>query len=237
MVSHELRTPISAIVQSTSNIEKYKDRLSEAQKDQLLDIIANNAKLMTQLIEDLLLTSRLDEQRLKIEWKVYQPFEVLQIVLNQLESLRKSKTITIQVDVNENLELLGDPKQIGQIFRIFLDNALKYSNEETTVQVAAIDHYKGKYNSHGCDGVLLHFHDSGRGIREKDLPYLFERFFRSEDVHQIPGTGLGLAIAQELTSLHQGEIFVESMFRKGSTFFVFLPRLSKPPKNFDMNVK
>ncbi|MFQ5904425.1 MAG: ATP-binding protein, partial [Candidatus Binatia bacterium] len=228
-VSHELRTPISAIVQSTSNIEKYKKRLSEAQQDQLLDIISRNATLMAKLIDDLLLVSRIDEHRITVEWRKYRPLEILQDVLTELESGRKAKAIAIHVDVDKEIQLLGDRQKIGQIFRIFLDNALKYSYEQTAIKVKVIDHYKGPYNPQARDGVLLQFHDSGRGIREKDMSFLFERFFRSEDVREIPGTGLGLAIAQELTGLHEGEIFVESEFGKGSIFSVFLPRLTKLP--------
>jgi len=73
--------------------------------------------------------------------------------------------------------------------------------------------------------VLFQFKDYGLGIPEKDMSHLFERFFRSEQVGEISGTGLGLSIARELTHLHSGEIFVESEFEKGSTFFVFLPRI------------
>ncbi|MFQ6125651.1 MAG: PAS domain S-box protein [Candidatus Heimdallarchaeota archaeon] len=226
-VSHELRTPISAIAQSINNIMKYKERLSEEQQDKLLGMISRNVKLMTQLIDDLLFISRMDEKRIEIERKQLRPLEVLQEVLTQLEPSRKAKAITVEVEVDENIELVGDHQKIGQIFRIFLDNALKYSDDQTRIKIEAIDHYQGPYNPEGRDGVLIHFHDSGRGIREKDLPYLFERFFRSEDVQEIPGTGLGLAIAQELTTLHQGEIFVKSEFGKGSTFSVFLPRLSE----------
>jgi len=66
----------------------------------------------------------------------------------------------------------------------------------------------------------------GRGIHKKDLPQLFERFYRAEDVQGIQGTGLGLSIAKELVESHKGAIFVESTYRKGSIFNVFLPYLS-----------
>lgn len=82
----------------------------------------------------------------------------------------------------------------------------------------------GKYNGRGTDGILFQFIDSGIGIREADIPKLFQRFFRAEDVRDIPGTGLGLPIALELARIHKGEIYVESTHGKGSTFSVFLPK-------------
>ena len=67
--------------------------------------------------------------------------------------------------------------------------------------------------------------DLGIGIHPKDLPFIFDRFFRSTSVNHIPGTGLGLTIAKELIELHQGKILVESEFGKGTTFLVFLPKV------------
>ena len=72
---------------------------------------------------------------------------------------------------------------------------------------------------------MIKVSDSGRGISKKDLPNIFDRFFRSSEVGNAQGTGLGLSIAKELVEHHNGQIYVESEFGKGSTFFVFLPRL------------
>ncbi|HEY0087852.1 MAG TPA: HAMP domain-containing sensor histidine kinase, partial [Candidatus Lokiarchaeia archaeon] len=80
------------------------------------------------------------------------------------------------------------------------------------------------YGSKDKDGIVFEFTDYGIGIRKEDIPNLFNRFFRSEDVREIPGTGLGLSIAKELTLLHDGKISVKSEYGKGSTFSVFLPK-------------
>ena len=87
---------------------------------------------------------------------------------------------------------------------------MKYSDKQTAIQINLTDQYREKYNPQTQDGVLIEFKDYGSGIKEKDLPYLFERFYRSDDVQRLPGTGLGLSIAQEFISLYQGEIFVKS---------------------------
>ena len=91
------------------------------------------------------------------------------------------------------------------------------------------DKYQGKYNPDGHDGILFQFSDQGRGIDKKDLPRIFTRFFRSEDVNSIPGTGLGLAIANDFAHLHQGKIYAESTYGEGTIISVFLPYLEKPP--------
>jgi len=227
ITSHELRTPISALSQSISNLQKYYEKLTEAEKKRLIDSLARNTEILTELTNDLLLISQLDQQKLKLEWIQYFPYNILHDVLDQLEQKRSAKEIEINIDVNQNIQLFGDPKRIGQIFQIFLDNSLKYSAKNTEIHIKAIDHYKGKYNSKNLDGLLMQFNDSGRGIRPEDIPYLFTPFFRSEEVRSIPGTGLGLSIALNLIQLQHGEIYVESTYGKGTTFFLFLPRLKK----------
>ncbi len=226
-VSHELRTPITVIIQSLHNLKKYESNISKGQQELLLSLMSQNAKVLEELVNDLLLVSRIDEKRLEIEWSQYQPLEVLNDILMQMEPNRSAKEISIEVEGNEQILLYGDSKRIGQVFRIIIDNAIKYSDEKTKIKIDVIDHYKGEYNKHKNDGVLVRFSDFGRGIHEKDLPFLFDRFFRSEDVNDIPGTGLGLPIARDLTRLHKGDIFVESEYGKGSTFFVFLPRFKE----------
>jgi len=227
--SHELRTPISVIIQSINNLMKYRQKLSEEDRLKLMEVLSRNALLMNQLIDGLLLISSIDQAKVTLNWINYRPKELLEDVLRDLEPLQKVKDITIEYEANKDFQLYGDPARISQIFRILVHNALKFSNENTKVRIKAIDHYTGKYNEKNADGILFEFKDEGRGIKENDISHLFQRFFRAEDVSDIPGIGLGLSIARELTELHQGEINVESTYGAGSTFFVFLPRLTSPP--------
>ena len=228
-VSHELRTPISVISQSISNLQKYKHKLTQEQEMEILMSLSRNTFLLTELVEDLLLLSRFDEEIVQLNWLSYNLSAVLLDVLSQLEPRFKAKNITIQTNLNESIQMLGDSRRIAQIFRIFIDNALKYSAEDTKLIIKAITSYAGKFNPSGIEGVLVQFIDEGRGIREEDIPNLFQRFFRSNDVSAIPGTGLGLSIARELALLHHGDTYVESTYGKGSSFYVFFPKFTTPP--------
>ncbi|MFX1514584.1 MAG: PAS domain S-box protein, partial [Promethearchaeota archaeon] len=225
--SHELRTPISAILQAITNIQRYKKKLSEEQHEKLLEIIKRNTSILNQITEELLLVSKFDEKQIQLEWSKFSLVETLQEVLIQLEPRCKIKNIAIEVTSDPCIQMYGDKQKIGQIWRILLDNALKYSPEETKIKITTENHYQGSFNQQKNDGILIQVVDEGRGIRKEDLPNIFDRFFRSEDVGKISGTGLGLSIARELIRLHKGEIFVESEFGKGSTFSIFLPRLEE----------
>lgn len=226
-VSHELRTPITVINQSIQNYEKYGEKLPEKTRSRLISAVSRNAKLLHELIEDLLLISRIDERRLKLNWQDYYPSQILSEVIDQLDPRKNARKISIISEVGLKSPLIGDPKRIAQIFRIILDNSIKYSKEGGLISIKGNDNYKGRFNPSLGDGVLLKFQDTGIGIPKKDIPKLFDRFFRSTQVGHITGSGLGLGIAKDLVKMHQGEIFIESRINEGTTVIIFLPRISK----------
>ncbi|MHA2431094.1 MAG: sensor histidine kinase [Promethearchaeota archaeon] len=224
-VSHELKNPIAVLLMSLNYVTTHREEITKEQEIKLRDGIMRNVNLLNKLVNDLLTLSRIEEKKMVLDWKKYSPIKIINDNLSLLEPNFKSKNISIQLDVNKDIVLYGDIARIDQIFRILIDNAWKYSKVGSNIIIKAIDHYSGKYNSKGIDGTLFHFIDSGIGIHPKDLPFIFDRFFRSSTVNHIPGTGLGLTIAKELIELHQGKIFVESEYGKGTTFLVFLPKV------------
>ncbi len=230
-VSHELRTPITVLLMSLEYLTKNNGDLKEDLKEKLMDGIIRNVHLLNELAEDILLISRIDENRLEMELKEYSPLEIINDILYLMEPIGKEKRIDFDIEVDEQIHLRGDPKRIDQVFRIIIDNAIKYSKENSKVEIHATNNYQGEYNLNKTSGVLFKFKDYGRGILKKDLPHIFERFFRAGNVNEIAGTGLGLAIAKELIEVHRGNIFVESEFEKGTTFCLFLPQINDL-KNF-----
>jgi PAS domain S-box-containing protein len=226
-VSHELRTPVSVLTMSIEFLENHSDKVTPEVEKKLREGISRNIYLLKDLIEDILTLSRIDEGKAKMEWNEYQPSLVLTDILTLMEPIGNQKNITFRVDISDEIKLYGDRKKIDQIFRIFIDNAIKYSKERNNIEIKAIDHYKGKYNPNTKDGVLFKIEDNGIGISEKDIPSIFQRFFRSDQVSDIPGTGLGLPIAEELIECHNGEVYVESEHGKGTIFYFFLPRIEK----------
>ena len=237
IVSHELRTPITAINLSLRNLQKFRDKMDEEQQIAIIDMSADSALVLTQMIEDLLITSSIEAGKVKIRWKPYRLSSIIENVLKVLNPRQEVKSLTIDVDINTKIMLNGDEKRINQIFRILLDNAIKYSERKSKILVKAIDNYNGEYNLNGVEGTLIKVFDSGRGIPKEDIPHIFDSFFRAKNVSDKRGSGLGLNIAQEMIYLHYGEIFVESDLGKGSTFSVFLPRLEEPMTEHKLNRK
>lgn len=224
-VSHELRTPLTVINMSIKNLETYGGRMDEDQKTDVIKMISKNSVVLSQMIEDLLTSSSIEANTIQLQWTSYQLLELIQEILIELEPPRSEKEITVDLEIDPNIQLFGDYRRISQVFRILIDNAIKYSYEQSTIKIEAIDHYTGKFNSKQLDGVLIQVSDTGIGIKSQDIPKLFKRFFRSDDVKNIKGTGIGLSIAKELIQLHKGTIYVESEYGKGTTFSIFLPHM------------
>lgn len=228
-VSHELRTPISVLIMSMDFLNNHKEKVTPEIEFQLKDAISRNIILLNELVDDVLTLSRIDEKKIKLVWEEYSPREIINDILTLMEPIGKNKEINFNIDIDANIHLFGDLKRIDQIFRIFIDNAIKYSKKGSKIEIKAINNYYGPCNINQREGVLFQIKDQGMGISEKDLPYLFERFFRSEQVSDIPGTGLGLSIAEELIKLHDGETYVESEYGKGTIFSIFLPKIKNQP--------
>ncbi|MBA7583537.1 Sensor histidine kinase ResE [subsurface metagenome] len=226
-VSHELRTPISILIMSLDFLDNHSEKVTPDLNKKLQEGIKRNIYLLKELVEDLLVISRIDERKVKLKWEEYNPLTIIGNILTLMEPIGNAKNITFSVEIDKNIKLYGDSTKIDQIFRIFIDNAMKYSKESNKIDIRAINYYKGKYNIDEKDGVLFQIKDYGVGILEEDLPSIFERFFRSEQVSDIPGTGLGLSIAKELLKLHGGEVWAQSDYGKGSTFSIFLPIIEK----------
>jgi signal transduction histidine kinase len=179
------------------------------------------------MVEDLLVASRIEAGRFSINWQTFSLNQILDEVLIQMNAKRREKEISLEVISNPEISLMGDGKRIGQVLRILIDNAIKFSSRESKVILRVEDNYKGVYSKSSKVGVLIQVVDSGRGILDKDLPFIFERYFRSEDIADIPGSGVGLSIAKTIIEEHNGNICVESEYGTGSTFSVFLPRISE----------
>ena len=223
-VSHELRTPITVILMSLDFLKNKKETITPELEKQLMDGISRNTSLLHELAEGILMISRIDEKKIELELSEYSPYKMINEILTLLEPICKEKNLEIENDVDENIRLKGDSKRMDHIFRIVIDNAIKYSNINSKIEIEAIDNYKGKYNPEEKSSIIIQIKDYGLGIPNKDVDHIFERFFRSDQVKDITGTGLGLSIAKELIHLHNGEIFVQSEVGKGSTFYIFIPK-------------
>ena len=217
-VSHEIKTPLTAI---KGFVETLRNGAVENPEEvgRFLGIIEKHVNRLVAIIEDLINLSRIEQkdERAEIKLEKSRIKHVIQTAIQVCQAEADMKNIKIDLACEEEISARIDPPLLEQAFVNLLDNAVKYSETKSMVQVKAI-----VTNTE----VVISFQDHGIGIAEKHLPRLFERFYRVDKARsrKLGGTGLGLAIVKHIINAHGGHITVESTPGKGSTFVVHLPR-------------
>ncbi|MNT17714.1 Alkaline phosphatase synthesis sensor protein PhoR [compost metagenome] len=180
-------------------------------------VILKESKRMSKLLEDLLTLARSDSNQLQIQPTLFQLNALIRELTRQFSLLANTKEIDIEVELQEPLSLWGDESRIRQLLVILLDNALKYTPESGVIKVS------GRYQS---NQVYICVSDSGCGIAENELPYIFDRFYRGDKVRSRTegGTGLGLSIAKWIVEVHGGDIHIHSRVGDGTRTELLFPR-------------
>jgi len=216
-ISHELRTPVSTIKGYAETLLDGALEDKEHARD-FLNIIHSDSERLANLIDDILDLSRIESGRLKLEPRPCALREMVGRVVSALGRQAQEKAIGLVTEIPADLpDVLADQDRITQVLSNLLDNALKYTESGGSVTVTAREH----------DGrVRVDISDTGVGILEKDLPRVFERFYRAAGQHSSDraGTGLGLSIVKHIVQAHNGHVFVQSVYGRGSTFSFTLPR-------------
>jgi PAS domain S-box-containing protein len=220
VLSHELRTPLNPILGWSKLLRSRK--FDQATTERALETIERNAKLQTQLIEDLLDVSRILQGKLTLN---VCPVSVVMVVEGAVETVRLAadvKSIQIQTVLDPNLsQVMGDPNRLQQVVWNLLSNAVKF-----TPSGGRVDIYLTEVNHH----VQIQVSDTGKGITPDFLPYVFD-YFRQADsttTRKFGGLGLGLAIVRQVVELHGGTVAALSLGEgMGTTFKVNLPLIHK----------
>ena len=217
-MSHEIRTPINSIVGLNEMILRCNP--GGETRDYAYDIQLASKMLLNQ-VNDILDLSQMEMKKMKVvpvEYQVKDLFmELVELILIQAEK----KRLNLYVDIDPGIPsvLYGDEKRIKQVILNLLDNAVKYTQEGGVTLIA-----RGEENEDGGITLKVRVSDTGIGIRKEDIEYLYDSFNRVEEKRntRIVGSGLGLAITKQLVELMGGEITVDSIYTKGSTFSVIL---------------
>lgn len=215
-ISHELRTPITYL-EGYANVLKEGLYESEAEKEQYLTIISDEAKRLIRLINDLFDLAKAEEGRLDMKSERLNLADIVQTVSAKVELRAHQKGLRLRCEMNEeNTFVVGDRERMEQVLINLLENAIHYT-EEGTITVTVY----GVKDEH----VHIDISDTGIGIPKKDLPYIFERFHRVEKSRSraFGGTGLGLSIVKKLVELQDGTIHVSSEPGTGTTFNLRFP--------------
>ena len=212
--SHELRTPLTVMrgeielaLRSTKTPGEYRTVL-ESSLEEILR--------MTSITDNLLLLAKAEQGTLEVHFSEVDLHELIDKLYENSEILTEQKHISVSLQENTPITIVGDKDRLRQLFLNLVDNAIKYTPEGGTVTLAA-----RRQNG----SALFEVQDTGIGIPAEEVGKIFDRFYRVDKARsrEQGGTGLGLSIAKWIAELHRGTISVTSELNKGSTFTVTLP--------------
>ncbi len=210
-VAHELRTPLATL---QNYLEALMDGVWEPTQERLSGCYDEVLRL-TKLIKDLSDLSGFENNNIQLIKKQINFSELLNTLANNLLPMVINKNISIVKDIHPNIFIYGDQDRINQIFINLISNSYKYTNPNGWIKITL---RSNKIN------VIATVEDNGQGISEKDLPFIFERFYRGENSRNrdTGGTGIGLTIAKALVEAHNGTVNIDSIEGKGTKVIIVL---------------
>jgi PAS domain S-box-containing protein len=213
-ISHELRTPMTGVYGAAQTLLHREDDLAPEQREKLLTMLAAEAARLSQITEEVLMTSQLDRGDLTVERTAVDIAEVVRSAVHTMRPLAESLRIVVEIDDKIGIAS-GDADRIQQVLVNLLDNAAKYGGAPVRVSAE---------QTNGL--VRIAVSDGGPGIDALDRDRIFEKFYRADSQLKRAGrgTGLGLYISRELTELMGGRLVLASAPGEGATFVVELPR-------------
>ncbi|WP_010284325.1 ATP-binding protein [Bacillus timonensis] len=219
-VSHELRTPI-AMLQGYSEAIMDDIASSEEERKEITKVIYDESLRMGRLVNELLDLARMQSGNITLNKEKVEFDSLVNRVIRKFQGLAKDNVITLTATKDEEIgEIFLDADRIEQVFTNLIDNAIRHTDENGKVEV----HVTGQETS-----VKVDIKDTGSGIPEEDLPFVFERFYKADKARTRgkSGTGLGLAIVKNIIDAHNGNISVHSKLGEGTTFTFVIPRKSE----------
>lgn len=215
MMSHDLKTPLARIQGMTEVISQDNSPLSSPQRE-ALDTIKQSSEDLLKFISTILNYAQIESHGVQLHMQAKDINQLLKEVAKKYEFLAKLKHIQIVLELEPLFSLQVDPELLKQVFSNLIENAIKYSPENSKVLISSEE-----INNQ----IVIQVADQGPGIPAEEIPNIFMKFFRSQKAKSSPikGSGLGLYLARYFVELHGGRIHCESTINQGSTFTVELP--------------
>ena len=214
-ISHELKTPLASSDFSLKLLEDERVGTLNDEQKQLVQSLKDDNKRLLRILSELLDMSQVESGRLQLNISKVSPYTVVEKAEQFVQNAARDKSISIKKSVADNLPSINaDEEKLIWVLNNFLTNAIKHSYENSEVQIL-VKQEEGR--------LVFAVKDNGKGIEEKYLPRVFERYFKVPGTSEKSGTGLGLAISKEFIEAHGGSVAVESLFGSGSTFSFSLP--------------
>lgn len=213
-ISHELRTPLASLKSLAETLQDGALDDPPAARH-FLTRIETEVDALSLMVQELLELSRIESGKVPLNLESISPLELIHSAVERLKLQIERSELTVRIDCPDDIPLvLGDYPRLEQVIVNLLHNSIKFTPAGGKLYLSAIQ---------DVDFIVFSIEDTGSGIPDKDLPRIFERFYKVDQSRSKGGTGLGLAISKHIIEAHYGKIWVESIEGRGSKFFFSLP--------------
>lgn len=213
MASHELKTPLTTVYAYMQLMQK-KMESGETLKTTWVNTLLKETKRLTDLVNELLQVNQIQKGTLQFQMKKVNVVSVVKDAVNDFMITNPDRVVKINNKIqNGKSSVLGDSNKIFQVIINLLNNAAKHSNKQSVIAV---------FLDRKENNLMIRIRDQGTGIPKKDLPKLFDQFYRGNN-HNKEGMGLGLYLTKRIVDEHEGSIYIASKVKKGTTVKIILP--------------
>ncbi|AOY77137.1 GAF domain-containing sensor histidine kinase [Clostridium formicaceticum] len=213
-ISHELKTPLS-LIKAYAELVKDMENFSAKDREQYLQVIIDESDRLNGMIEDILYLSKMESGHMTLVWEKFSLNELLDCIIDNLSFFAENKHVKITLEAEDKKKMIcADKDKMYQVFYNIINNAINHSYENGEIQIRLLnaDH-----------DVRIEVIDHGKGILKKDLPYIWDRFYKAEKSRKRDsnsGTGLGMSIVKNILETHAFDYGIESQPNKGTKVWV-----------------
>ena len=210
-ISHDLKTPLT-MIKAYAEMSRDLHSNNKKKREENLNIIIEEADRLTLLVNDILTLSKMQQNMEKLNYTSFSLNNLIKDILNRYQIYKETENYNFVLLMDKEVVIVADKKKIEQVIYNLVNNAISYTGSDKKVIVKLID----KESS-----TRVEITDTGKGIDEDELPYIWDKYYRSEKKHKrnVIGTGIGLSIVKEVLILHRYQFGVESKKNKGTTFY------------------
>lgn len=210
-VSHDLKTPLTMIKAYAEMIRDITIDNKEKTKENL-NVIIDETDRLNILVNDILELSKLQNNQDTLTFEKFDIVELINDILKRYQIIKETENYKLILESPKNIMVKADKKRISQVIYNLINNAINYTGDDLTVTIKITENIKD------CKVEII---DTGKGIEEKDLPNIWNRYYKKEKNHKrnVVGTGLGLSIVKNILEQHQFKYGVKSIKNKGTTFY------------------
>ena len=210
-VSHDLKTPLT-MIKATAEMSKDLHKENPKKQEEDMDTIISEADRLTILVNDILELSKMETVEEKLKWEEFNLVEMVNNILKKYDVLKETEKYHFTfIHDKDKIKVKADKKKIEQVIYNLINNAIHYTGEDNQITI--------KIST--SNNVLVEIIDTGNGIEEKEIPYIWDKYYKSEKKHKrnLIGTGLGLSIVKNILEQHHFTYGVSSTVGKGSCFY------------------